>query len=196
VSETRQTPDAAPVQIVDLRPEDAELVEQAAGLLVEGFRALSPDSWKTLESAREELAECLEEGRIVRGALDGDGRLVGWVGGRHSYARVWELHPLVVSPTRQGQGIGRALVLDLEEQVAGCGGLTLMLGTDDETGLTSLGGLDLYPDVWRYIRDIRNLRRHPFGFYQKLGYTVIGLVPDANGRGRPDILMAKRLGND
>jgi predicted acetyltransferase len=36
-------------------------------------------------------------------------------------------------------------------------------------------------------------RRHPFEFYQKLAYVVVGIVPDANGPGKPDILMAKRL---
>jgi aminoglycoside 6'-N-acetyltransferase I len=30
-------------------------------------------------------------------------------------------------------------------------------------------------------------------FHQKLGYTVVGVVPDANGPGKPDISMAKRV---
>lgn len=34
----------------------------------------------------------------------------------------------------------------------------------------------------------------PYEFYQKLGYAIIGVVPDANGLGKPDILMAKRVG--
>jgi aminoglycoside 6'-N-acetyltransferase I len=29
--------------------------------------------------------------------------------------------------------------------------------------------------------------------YGKVGYYVVGVVPDANGFGKPDILMAKRL---
>jgi aminoglycoside 6'-N-acetyltransferase I len=36
--------------------------------------------------------------------------------------------------------------------------------------------------------------RHPFVFYQKLGYAVVGALPDATGFGKPDILMAKRIG--
>jgi aminoglycoside 6'-N-acetyltransferase I len=47
--------------------------------------------------------------------------------------------------------------------------------------------------VLGHARRIRNLRRHPYGFYQKLGYVVVGVLPDANGRGRPDIFMAKRV---
>jgi aminoglycoside 6'-N-acetyltransferase I len=31
-------------------------------------------------------------------------------------------------------------------------------------------------------------------FYRKLGFVIVGVVPDANGPGKPDILMAKRVG--
>jgi hypothetical protein len=26
-----------------------------------------------------------------------------------------------------------------------------------------------------------------------MGYTIVGVIPDANGLGKPDILMAKRI---
>ncbi len=29
--------------------------------------------------------------------------------------------------------------------------------------------------------------------YQKRGFVIVGVVPDANGLGKPDILMAKRI---
>jgi len=29
--------------------------------------------------------------------------------------------------------------------------------------------------------------------YQKCGFVIVGVVPDANGLGKPDILMAKRI---
>lgn len=182
------------LRIVDILAGDADLVEQAAVLLTQGFKTVAPGSWDTIESARQEMIECLEDGRLCLGALDRDGRLLGWIGGRYSYGCVWELHPLVVSPPQQGRGIGRALVLALESRVAGQGGLTLTLGTDDHTAQTSLGGVEMYPDVWRHVRAIKNLRRHPYEFYQKLGYVIIGIMPDANGWGKPDILMAKRVG--
>ena len=103
------------------------------------------------------------------------------------------LHPLVVDPARQGEGIGRALVADFEQRVRERGGLTITLGTDDEDGRTSLGGVDLFPDPLERLQSIRSLRRHPFEFYAKLGYAIIGVVPDANGLGKPDILMGKSV---
>jgi aminoglycoside 6'-N-acetyltransferase I len=75
------------------------------------------------------------------------------------------------------------------------GGLTILLGSDDENDMTSLSGVDLYPDVYTHIQRIRNLRGHPFEFYQKCGFAIIGVVPDANGLGKPDILLAKRVSN-
>lgn len=100
---------------------------------------------------------------------------------------VWELHPLVVHPDHQEQGIGSALVRDLEEQVRLRGGLTIMLGSDDEDDSTSLGGVDLYPDVMEHLRRLHSLQRHPYTFYLKLGYAVVGVLPDANSPGKPDI---------
>ena len=106
---------------------------------------------------------------------------------------VWELHPLVVRPDAQRRGIGRALVADLEERVGERGGHTLWLGTDDETNMTTLSGVDLYPDVLEHLGNMKNLRGHPYEFYQRLGFSIVGVMPDANGPGKPDIYMAKRL---
>lgn len=181
------------VRISDLSPDDADAIQQVAAMLVAGFREHWIDAWPTLEDALNEVQEGFDKGWISRIAVDQHGEVVGWIGGQHSYAFVWELHPIVVRPDRQGSGIGRALVLDLEDRVREKGGITLMLGTDDEDDMTTLSGVDLYPDIPGHIAGIRNLRRHPYEFYQKLGYTIIGVVPDANGIGRPDILMAKRL---
>jgi hypothetical protein len=32
-----------------------------------------------------------------------------------------------------------------------------------------------------------------YEFYQKQGYVIVGVMPDANGLGKPDILMAKSV---
>lgn len=183
------------LRIVDLTGEDEAAVRQAAALLVEGFRESAPEAWPTLGSALEEVRDSLGPDRISRVALGEDGTVLGWIAGQCHYdGHVWELHPLVVHPRYRRRGIGRALVADLEARVAERGAITLWLGTDDEDGRTSLFGVDLYPDPLAHLARLRNLRGHPFEFYQKLGFAVAGVVPDANGPGKPDILMAKRLG--
>lgn len=179
--------------IVPMDPTDVRTVQEAAALLMRGFAVSAPEAWPDLTAALEEVYEALEPAKITLIARAGDGSVAGWISGRHDYARVWELHPLVVDPAHQGQGIGRALVGELETRVAARGALTLRLGTDDETGMTSLSGVNLYPDVWQHIRQIRNLKRHPYSFYEKCGFVIVGVVPDANGLGKPDIQMAKPL---
>lgn len=182
------------MKIITLSPVDDSLIQQAAQLLVDAFCEHWPDAWPTLEEALEEVQEMLESERICRVAVNEQGNLLGAIGGIPSYdGNVWELHPLAVQPSLQGQGIGKALVEDLEEQVRLQGGLTITLGSDDEDSMTSLSNVDLYENLWEKIRDIRNLKNHPFTFYQKMGYVITGVVPDANGRGKPDILMGKRL---
>jgi aminoglycoside 6'-N-acetyltransferase I len=127
--------------------------------------------------------------------VDEAGTALGWIGGIPMYGgRVWEVQPLVVSGAHRQRGIGRALVEDLERLVAGRGALTLWAGSDDEHNETTLGGTDLYPDIPGAIRSIRNLGRHPYEFYLRLGFQIAGVLPDANGRGRPDIFLAKRVG--
>ncbi|RRR75974.1 MAG: GNAT family N-acetyltransferase [Candidatus Viridilinea halotolerans] len=182
------------MHIYTLTPTDTHLRHAAATLLVAEFREHWPEAWPALAAALVEVAECLAPSYICRVALDEAGALLGWIGARPTYnGRVWELHPLVVRSDQQGQGIGRALVADLEAQVAAQGGLTIMLGTDDEDDMTSLGGCDLYPDPLAHLAAIRNVRRHPYGFYQRCGFSLVGVIPDANGLGKPDIMMAKRV---
>lgn len=182
------------LRIIDLTAEMSDAIEQAARLLTAGFAQHWPGSWATMDEAREEVAGMLAPDRILRVALDGD-EVVGWIGGIPEYdGNVWELHPLVVKPERQGQGIGARLVRDFETQVEARGALTIQLGTDDIDDMTSLANVDLYTDTWDKIRHIQNFKRHPYEFYQKMGYTIIGVIPDANGRGKPDIYMAKRVG--
>jgi GNAT superfamily N-acetyltransferase len=182
------------MKIISLSPDNDHLIQQAAQLMVDAFQEHWPDAWPTLEEGLKEVYEMLEAERICRVAIDEKGDLLGIIGGIPGYdGHVWELHPLAVQPSMQGHGIGRALVEDFEEQVRLQGGLTITLGSDDEDSMTSLANVNLYEDLWKQIRDIRNLKHHPFEFYQKLGYTITGVVPDANGIGKPDILMAKRV---
>ena len=179
--------------IVDLDPANEETIHQAAALLVEGFEEHWPEAWPDMDTAIEEVRESFGEGRICRAAIDESGAVIGWTGGIPSYeGNVWELHPLVVRRDLQHRGIGSSLVADLEARVRERGGYTLWLGTDDESGMTTLSGVDLYPEVLEHLANIQNLRGHPYEFYQRLGFSIIGVMPDANGPGKPDIYMAKR----
>ena len=182
------------MNIIPFPPNNENLIHQAAQLLMDAFRVHWPEAWPTVEGALEEIHEMLEPGRISRAAVDENGNLLGIIGGIPQYdGHVWELHPLAVQPSMQGQGIGRALVEDFEEQVRLRGGLTIALGSDDEDNMTSLSNVNLYENLWDQIKNVRNLKGHPFEFYKKMGFVITGVVPDANGRGKPDIIMSKRV---
>ena len=145
------------MKFISLTPDQDHLIQQAAQILVDAFKAHSPEAWPTLQDGLAEVHEMLAADRILRAALDAEGNLMGWIGGIPQYDdHVWELHPLVVKPELQRKGVGRALVLDFEEQVRTRGALTITLGTDDEDNRTSLSNVDLYDDTWRKIKEIRN----------------------------------------
>lgn len=194
VPPARQTPAA---RIAEFPRDNEDFIQQAASILVEAFREHWPDAWPTVAAALSEVRECLEvdrAGRIDLVATDRQGRVIGWIGGTSQYrGRVWELHPLAVQPASQGRGIGSALVSDLEQRVRERGGLTIWLGSDDEDNMTTVSGIDLFPAPLEHLQRIRNLRRHPYEFYQRLGYALIGVMPDANGQSKPDIFLAKSL---
>lgn len=177
--------------VVDLASQSENTREQAANLLVEHFDG--PLGWPDLDSARDEVARVLHEG-FARAMLDSS-TLIGWIGGLPEYnGRVWELHPMVVHASFRRRGVGRTLVTAFESEARNRGALTATLGTDDNTGMTSLAGVDLYRDLPRHLAELHDLGRgHPFGFYRKLGYVITGVMPDANGPGRPDIYMSKSL---
>jgi aminoglycoside 6'-N-acetyltransferase I len=177
------------MEIADLSLQSHAVLTQAAIFLVDQFDG--PSGWPEIESAREEVIHIIDTG-FALAALEG-GTLLGWVGGLPEYnGHVWELHPLVVRRESRRQGIGRALVAAFEHEAARRGAFTFTLGTDDDAGMTSLAGVNLYDDVPRHIAELRDLgRNHPFLFYRRLGYVVTGVMPDANGVGRPDIFMSK-----
>lgn len=145
------------------------------------------------EAEAEVALRCAEESSLGHAALEGD-RLVGWIGAIRTYSHGWEIHPLVVAPDQHYRGIGSALMAALEARARSEGVLTLFLGSDDDYGGTNLFGRDLGPDVVGNIAGIQMTgQRHPLTFYRRHGYEVVGLLPDVNGAGRPDIMLAKRL---
>jgi len=172
-----------------LNKNNTKHLQQAANLLADAFpQAYSDNSY-------EEVLKCLDEERITISAVKEDS-LIGFVSAIPQYGITgWELHPLVVETKFRGLGIGERLVGKLENEIRTRGGITVYLGTDDEFFQTSLSGTDLYNDLYGKINNIKNYKNHPFGFYEKVGYKITGVIPDANGFGKPDIIMSKRIQN-
>ena len=180
------------VRIVGFEALDADQLVQAAAILERAF-AHQPAAWPTPEERAEEVRSFLEDDeREAIAALMGE-RVVGWIGWIESHSHSWELHPLAVDPDWQGRGIGRRLAAELEARAREAGMLSVWLGTDDDFGGTNLFGVDVYPGVLAHAARAKATKGHPVGFYRKLGYEVVGLFPDANGFGKPDVLMAKRI---
>ena len=61
---------------------------------------------------------------------------------------------------------------------------------------TTLGGIDLYADplgALARLDVVDPVAGHAFRFWQRVGYTVVGVIPDAEGVGAPSIHLAKSL---
>ena len=162
--------------------------------------AVDAHSGELVAERRQPIDDVPLERQVIgfaRGLVE-DGALLGWIGGLPEYdGRVWELHPIVVRPDRRRRGLGRSLVMAFEAEAGARGAFTVTLGTDDDSGMTSLADVDLFADIPRHIAELKDLGRgHPFLFYRKLGFAVTGVMPDANGPGRPDIYMSKPVRRD
>jgi aminoglycoside 6'-N-acetyltransferase I len=178
--------------IVELAILDPDQREVLAGLTFEAAAEHSPEWLPTRAAAGELVGEALGEGKHARVILDG-GRPVAWIGASRSWGRVWELHPLIVGRSDQQRGHGRRLVRAIEQVAIDAGALTMILGTSDSTGATTLAHVDLYVDTHARLASAKALRPHPLAFWQRVGYTVVGVVPDAEGVGLPSIQLARRL---
>lgn len=173
--------------------EKPALHEVAATVLMEAFLAKGNNAWPTLERARKTVDECIAVPNVCVGVLS-NGTLAGWGGLRPMYKKTWELHPLVVAPAQQGQGAGRVLLQALEQRARTLGLIGIVLGSDDEFFETSLSQVDIKGgNALDELQRLTNVNHHPFEFYQKCGYSVVGMIPNANGKNKPDIWMWKDL---
>ena len=180
--------------IEDLSASDSARIEEAANLLHTAFSPLGV--WATMAEARREVLDSIGADRISRVARRDDGAVIGWIGAIREYdGLVWQLHPIVVDEKNRRFGVGRALIQDLEAILTARRALTLWAGSDDLAGETSLGDVDLYADLPEKLHAVQSWGGHALPFYRRLGFQIIGVMPDANGPGRPDIFLAKRLGS-
>lgn len=183
-----------PGTVISLRSEDTSLIQQLAPMVHDAFVEHALGWLPTVEAAREELIESLQPNRVSRVMINSRNRPVGWIGAiRQHSGRVWEIHPLMVTKSEQGKGYGRALVNDIEQLARNAGVFTLWAGTSDQTNATSLSGVDLYQDVTGAIANVRNIKRHVYEFWVNAGFKIVGVMPDAEGMGKPGIHLAKRL---
>jgi aminoglycoside 6'-N-acetyltransferase I len=181
------------MEIVDFDALSPARHADAARILRDALAHL-PSAYNAPGEAEAEVAlRCADGDWLGHAALEGQ-RLTGWIGAIRTYSHGWEIHPLVVAPDCQRRGIGSALLAALETRACSEGVLTLFLGSDDDYGGTTLFGRDLWPDVASHVAATEaTARGHALTFYRRHGYEIVGLLPDVNGAGRPDILLAKRL---
>ena len=178
------------VEFDDLSPDDwaqaANVLRAALARLPSGFHGPG-------EADAEVELRRLQDEWLGYAALEG-ATLVGWIGALRTYSHGWEIHPLVVATEHQRQGVGSALLAALEGRARAEGVLTLFLGSDDDYGGTTLFGQDPWHDVLAAARTAEpSPAGHALGFYRRHGFEIVGLLPDVNGPGRPDLMMAKRL---
>ena len=179
------------MNIINMVQVSKTQIMQAAQILTDSL----PIGWPTLQDAIDEIKERLIPENTLLVAVENE-IVIGWGGilAPVYNGNVFELHPLAVRSDKRNQGVGRAIVTTLEDEARRQGGLTIHLGADDEIGdgETSFANVDLYDDLSGKIMNF-SPGTHQSGFYLKLGYRIIGVMPDANGVGKPDIYFGKRL---
>ena len=183
------------MNISNVTSSDKELIEALAVLSVRASEIHAPEWLRTVEDAYETVQEALEPAKTCRVLLD-DGKPLGWVAAGPTWGRIWELHPLLIDPDHQKCGYGRLLANDIERFAIAGGATTMELSTSDTTGATNLSGIDLYADPLGALSRIDVVDEdvgHSYQFWLKVGYTIVGVLPDAEGPGMPSITFSKRL---
>lgn len=179
------------MQIINMSQLNKTQILEAAQILTDSL----PNGWPTLQDALDEIKERLIPENTLLVAVQ-NGIVIGWGGllAPIYNGNVFELHPLAVRSNKRNQGIGRTIVTALEVEARKKDGLTIYLGADDEIGEgeTSLANADLFDDLPEKINNF-TAGTHQSSFYLKMGYKIIGVMPNANGIGKPDIYFGKEL---
>jgi uridine phosphorylase len=176
--------------IKKVSPKDINMVKEVALLMMSTF----PQAYENQEEVELEVTSLSISPNHLFVYLKNE-KVIGCIGTIMQYGTTgYELHPLIIHQNYRNQNIGSKLLHTLEAEVIKNGGIMMYLGSDDEFGLTSLSDTDLFEFTFDKIENITS-EAHPFLFYQKHGYQITGVIPDANGFGKPDIIMTKRLVN-
>lgn len=178
-----------------INSDDTARVDALTQLTFEAFQEHAPAWLPTSADARRQVTKALASDRHCFVLFDPADQAAGWIGAIPiHHGRMWEIHPLCVAVGAQGRGYGRMLVSHVEVRARHAGVLGLIAGTSDSTNATSLYGIDLYQNPLEALINIRSKRRHPYQFWLKAGFTIVGVMPDADGLGMPAITLAKRVG--
>jgi ribosomal protein S18 acetylase RimI-like enzyme len=112
----------------------------------------------TEASARRQLEAALSSGRAELLVAEREGSVIGyaWFIPRGAFDRSGYLRLLAVASPYHGQGIGAALLAELEDKHLAAGGIVLLASTF-------------------------NTRAHRF--YERMGYRQVGLIPAYVGPG-------------
>lgn len=121
--------------------------------------------------------------------------LIGYVGLLKMYSNITlELHPLIIKEEYRNIIIESKLLKEAERIAKEKNALNIMLGSDDKHYRTNLSKFDFNnTDISEILKNIKNINNHPYEFYQKNGYKIVGIFPNANGIGKPDIWLWKQL---
>lgn len=173
-----------------LGQEDAALLRGVADLLVASFPTIYGDD---ITQALADVVQFAPEDRSLI-ARDSDGVPIGWLRVEHFRGQASaEIKLIAVAPDRRRQGIGRTLVMAAEERMRGAGCVTMLATAGDTRGRTSLYGLDVTEDAPGLLADFHCHADHPAGFFLRVGYRLVGILPDAYGPGKHDLTLARRI---
>ncbi len=180
------------MKIVDLTISDTDLIEQILVILHDCFEEFSPEWLPNAKARREEVNESFSKERSSRVLIDDDRTVLGWVGAIWN-DNVWEIHPIAVSPKEQRKGFGKMLVDDITFLAKSNGAVSVWAGTSDETNSTNFSKVDLYRDIATSLENLTAPKSHPINFWLKMGFSIVGVMPDEEGLGKPGIHFAKRI---
>jgi aminoglycoside 6'-N-acetyltransferase I len=173
-----------------LSQEDAALLRGVADLLVVACRSLyGGDVTQALADVVQFAPEDLS---LV--ARDPEGTPIGWLRAEHFGGQASaEIKLVAVHPMRRRQGVARTLVMAAEEQMRSHDCVTMLATVGDTRGRTSLYGIDVTEDAPHLLADFHCQADHPAGFFLRIGYRPVGLLPDAYGPGKHDLTLARRI---